>query len=453
MSRTVAAVATPSGSGGIGIIRISGDRAIETADRVFRSVSSKKLCDQKGYTALFGHIVSNGEKTDEAVALVFRAPKSYTGEDTVELSVHGGEYVVKKVLRTVLEAGAVMAEKGEFTRRAFENGKMDLAEAEAVMDIISADGEQALRASMSAKQGAISKKCTKIKDELTFAAATVAAFSDYPDEEPEFSGIDGLETMLRNAEEELDRLCRDYDTGRMIRHGINTVIAGSPNAGKSTLMNLLSGFERSIVTPIAGTTRDVIEETVTLGDIVLRLSDTAGLRDSDDEIERLGVRLTRERMESADLVIAVIDGSGEMTDCDRELLRFAAKRPSVAVLNKSDKGFSQSIDGEALGMPYVVMSAKEGTGLEEFVSAVKTVTGTASLGGGASVYLNERQRDCAKRALDSVTEAISALRSGITVDAVGVLIDDALSTLMELTGERVTVEVTDKVFEKFCVGK
>ena len=453
MSRTIAAVATPSGEGGIGVIRISGENAIRIADKVFRSASGKKLSDISGYSALFGAIENDGKKIDEAVALLFRAPKSYTGEDVVELSVHGGAYVVQQTLRAVLDAGAAMADRGEFTRRAFENGKMNLAEAEAVADIICADGEQALHASLAAKDGAVSQKCADIKEQLIMAAATVAAFSDYPDEEPEFSGSDRLENMLCDAENNLSQLCADYDTGRIIRHGINTVIVGPPNAGKSTLMNLLSGCERSIVTPIAGTTRDIIEETVRLDGLVLRLSDTAGLRDTEDTVEQIGVRLTRQRIASADLIIAVVDGADAARPEAVELYKAIQHRPAVVVFNKSDICSADRSFAEGFGLNCTEMSAKDGTGLEEFTALVKKVTGTANLTGDSSVFLNERQRDCAARALHCVTEALAALRGGMTVDAVGVCIDDALSALMELTGERVTVEVVDKVFEKFCVGK
>ena len=453
MSKTIAAIATPSGEGGIGVIRISGDNAISVADKVFSSASNKALKDMDGYTALFGKISDSNGKIDEAVALLFRAPKSYTGEDVVEISVHGGEFVLKKALRSVLESGAVLAERGEFTRRAFENGKLDLSQAEAVVDIIAADSEQSLRASIAAKSGAVSRKCAEIKENLVFAAATIAAFSDYPDEEPEFSGIDRLENMLCDAENNLSQLCADYDTGRIIRHGINTVIVGPPNAGKSTLMNLLSGCERSIVTPIAGTTRDIIEETVRLDGLVLRLSDTAGLRDTEATVEQIGVRLTRQRIASADLIIAVVDGADAARPEAVELYKAIQHRPAVVVFNKSDICSADRSFAEGFGLNCTEMSAKDGTGLEEFTALVKKVTGTANLTGDSSVFLNERQRDCAARALHCVTEALAALRGGMTVDAVGVCIDDALSALMELTGERVTVEVVDKVFEKFCVGK
>lgn len=453
MGKTIAAIATALGEASIGVVRISGDGAVTVADRVFQSVSGKALTECTGYSALFGYIEADGEKIDEAVALVFLAPKSYTGENVVELSVHGGSFVVRKVLRAVLDAGAVMAERGEFTRRAFENGKMSLNEAESVMDIISADGEQALRASMLAKSGILSRKCNEIKAKLTFAAATVAAFSDFPDEEPEFSGIDKLETMLSEAENELQRLLDTFETGRMIRHGVNTVIIGPPNAGKSTLMNLLSGYERSIVTPIAGTTRDIVEETVSLDGLILKLSDTAGLRDTDDEVEQIGVKRAKERIASADLVIAVIDSSDAENSEIKEIYKTLVGRPAVVVFNKSDLGIADKSAVKNSGLKFVEMSAKDGIGLEEFKNTVKEITKTGNLNGSAEVFLNERQRDCVLKALENVKESLSALRNGMTVDAVGVLLDDALAALLELTGERVTVEVANKVFEHFCVGK
>lgn len=453
MGKVIAAIATPLGEGGIGTVRVSGDGAIAVCDKIFCSSSGKKICEIGGYTALFGDIVENGEKIDQAVALLFRGPKSYTGEDVVELSVHGGSFVLKRVLRAVLSNGAVLAERGEFTRRAFLNGKMDLSQAEAVMDIISAEGEQALRAGIEAHGGAITKKCTQIKDKLTFSAACVAAFSDFPDEEPEFSGIDKLQQMLEDSVLELSTLISNYDKGRMVKNGINTVIIGPPNAGKSTLMNLLSGYERSIVTSIAGTTRDTVEETVSLGDVVLRLCDTAGIRETEDEVEKIGVDRAKEKISTADIIIVVLDGNDTDKKQQKELLESIKNRNTVVVFNKSDLVIPDIKIAQQFGLPFVTMSAKSGHGADKLAETIKSVTGTAALGGDSAVYLNERQRDCAMRALVNVEDALKTLKSGFTVDAVGVCLDDALSALMEITGERVTVEVANQVFTHFCVGK
>lgn len=451
--KTIAAVATPSGEGGIGVVRISGDDAFTVADKIFTSQSGRKLSEAAGYTALFGHLHdADGKAIDECIALCFRAPRSYTGENTVELSVHGGEYVVSAVLRAAIDAGAVPAQRGEFTKRAFLNGKMDLSEAEAVMDIISAADRQALDAGLRAHEGAVSEKCLKIKDDLKFAAATVAAFSDFPDEEPEFSGIDRLCDMLHSAADELSRLIADYDTGRMIRNGIGTVIIGPPNAGKSTLMNRLAGYERSIVTSIPGTTRDTVEETVRFGGVTLRLCDTAGLRDTSDPVEKIGVERTKKSIKSADLILVVVDGSEEMPELC-EIDKMTDGKPSVIVCNKSDIKCGNLKNAGGSTSEIVFVSAKTGDGMDELAKAIKRATAAGHIDGTAGVYLNERQRDCAVRAAASVHEAINALDSGITVDAVGVLIDEALAALLELTGERVTEEVANEVFSKFCVGK
>ncbi len=450
--RTIAAIATPTGEGGIGTVRISGKNALQIADKVFFSVSGNILADSEGYRAHFG-CVKKGEKTiDQAVALVFKSPKSYTGEDVVELSVHGGDFVVRSVLRAVLDAGAFLAESGEFTKRAFLNGKIDLSRAEAVMDVISAKGEQALNASVEAMLGGLTSKCNIITENLSFAAATITAFSDFPDEEPEFSGIDKLPLLLENAKSDLEKLTSTYDTGRMIKNGINTVIIGPPNAGKSTLMNLLSGFDRSIVTSVAGTTRDVVEETVTFADVTLKLADTAGIRETDDEVEKIGVIRTKEKINSADLVLAVFDGTDKEFNA-KELLSSLNLHNTIVIFNKSDVLEPDTKVAVDLCLPFITMSAKSGDGIENLAKEIKRITGTAHLDGTAAVYLNERQRNCAVRSLGFVNEAIDTLNLGLTADAVGVLIDDALASLLELTGERVTERVTDEVFSKFCVGK
>ena len=451
-NNTIAAISTPTGSGGIGIIRISGDDSINIADKVFKSISGKKLQDLKGYQAAFGKVQWNGEDIDNAVALVFRNPKSYTGEDVVELSVHGGSFVLKEVLRAVLEAGAVSASGGEFTRRAYLNGKLDLMEAEAVMGIISAEGKTASRAALALHDGAAHGKIAKIKASLLEAAAGLAVFSDYPDDElPEFSD-DTLLSALNSAKSDLEELLKTYDAGKILREGVDTVIAGRPNVGKSTLMNLLSGCKRSIVTSIAGTTRDIVEETVLLKDIKLRLSDTAGLRDTTDEVEKIGVSLSREKINSAGLILAVFDRSEVENEEDLSLIEICKERPSVAIINKND--LESKFDESKLGdIPKVIISAKNQDSLSEIEDAVALVCGLHSLDGSETVLCSERQRNCCSAALKYINEAISVMQGGFTLDAVGVCIDDALTELLSLTGERVTNAVVDEVFSKFCVGK
>ncbi len=452
---TIAAISTPLAPGGIGIIRISGEEAINIADRVFRAAGGKTLSALPGYRAAFGRVVGDGGAVvDECVALVFRAPKSYTGEDTVELSCHGGIYVVQKVLRLVLAAGAAPAEPGEFTKRAFLGGKIDLTEAEAVMGIISAQGEQALAASQNALEGTLSREISAVTSVLLSLAASLAVWADYPDEDiPEIEN-NSLKQSLETAREQLSRLIDKYDAGQAITAGVDTVICGQPNVGKSTVMNLLARAERSIVTEIAGTTRDIVEDTVRLGNVLLRLADTAGLRESGDPVENIGVERARQRMEHAGLLLAVFDSSNALSGEDLRLLEFAGNRRTVALVNKADLETKIDINHIKKYIPNVVeISAKTGSGLENLEQAIEEILGTNELDTSAAMLATERQLRCCTSALSGINEAILAIESGLTADAVNVSIDFAVSSLLELTGEKATDAVIDEVFKNFCVGK
>lgn len=454
MEKTIAAISTANGQGGIGVIRISGENALDVAERVFVSVNDKRITEMKGYTAAYGRIVDDGEVLDEAVALVFRAPHSYTGENVVELSCHGGLYVTKRVLRAVLKNGAVPAEAGEFTKRAFLNGKMGLTEAEAVMDIISARGAQSARAALSCMEGRLRMRIDRVRDTLVNTAAHLSAWADYPEEDiPEVDG-DHLSSSLNECRNELNSLLNSYDAGKIMREGVDTVIAGRPNVGKSTIMNLLSGCERSIVTSIPGTTRDVIEETVILGEIPLRLSDTAGIRNTNDPVERIGVEKARDRILKAGLVLAVFDSSQPLSDDDNELIDLLTDAPALAVINKTDLPQQLETDYIRSRIKHLVfISALEGIGAYELEKQVSEIIGTSKLDASQGILATERQRAAADNALHSIDEAMQALTAGITLDAVTVIIEEAINNLLELTGERVTEAVVDKVFSHFCVGK
>ena len=453
-STTIAAISTAQGEGGIGVIRISGDDAFRVADRIFKSVSGKKLSDMKGYTAAFGKVCSNGEEIDEAVALVFRAPHSYTGENVVELSCHGGIFITKQVLRAVLDSGAVPAQAGEFTKRAFLNGKIDLTEAESVMDIISAKSKSAARAALFVKDGALRRKIDTVKDNLLALTAHLSAWADYPEEDIAEVSDEEIFDTCKSSEKTLEGLLSTYDSGQAVMQGIDTVIAGRPNVGKSTLMNLLSGYEKSIVTDIPGTTRDIVEDTVVLGDVILRLSDTAGLRNTDDTVEKIGVDRAKKRLEQCGLLLAVFDNSSELTEDDISLIESARNVPTIAIINKTDLEQRLNIDYIAENIENIVyISAKNGEGRQELVTMVEKLAGTASLNPSEGILSNERQRQAAANALSSVKEAFAALESGFTYDAVTVSLEDAISSLLELTGERTSDEVIDRVFHNFCVGK
>ena len=452
--KTIAAISTAQGEGGIGVIRISGDNALEIADKVFKSVNNKKIAEMKGYTASFGKICSNNEEIDEAVALVFRAPHSYTGEDVVELSCHGGIYITKQVLRAVLDAGAIPAQAGEFTKRAFLNGKIDLTEAEAVIDIISAKSKSAARAALFVKDGALRKKINKVKDDLLTLVAHLSAWADYPEEDIADVTDDMIFDVCNDGVKVLENLLNTYDSGQAVKQGIDTVIAGRPNVGKSTLMNLLSGYEKSIVTDIPGTTRDIVEDTVLVGDVILRLSDTAGLRDTDDTVEKIGVDRAKQRLQQCGLLLAVFDNSRELDEDDMNLLEMATDVPSIAIINKTD--LEQNIDINYIQSKInkiIYISAVSGEGKEEIVKAVEEIAGTANLNPSEGILSNERQRVAVSNALNSVREAKSALETGMTFDAVTVSLEDAISELLELTGEKTSDEVIDRVFHNFCVGK
>ena len=454
MQDTIAAISTPNAPGGIGIVRISGKDAIKTADKVFRSVSGKALSSLPGYRALYGSVWDGEEKIDEAVALVYKGPKSYTGEDVAELSCHGGLYVTRRLLRAVLKAGASPAGPGEFTRRAFENGKLSLTQAEAVMDVIGASSRQAANAAQTMLDGALYRRIKGVCGRLITLTGHLSAWADYPEEDIPQVEADSLLTSLLEGKEELSALLSSYDKGKLIREGISTAIVGKPNVGKSTLMNLLAGCEKSIVTDIAGTTRDVVEESVLVGDVVLRLADTAGIRQTEDKVEQAGVALARKRMEQADLVLAVFDGSSPLSPEDRELAELVKDRPAIAVVNKSD--LPGCLELEQL-KPYfkhiVVISAKNTDGIDALSGTISQLFALGQLEDSGAVLANERQYHCTLRASQALEEAVSALQSGFTLDAVDISIEGAVEALLELTGERVTDAVVDQVFSHFCVGK
>lgn len=451
---TIAAIATPNASGGIGVIRISGDDATAVADKVFVSVSGKKLSEIKGYTALFGHICENGNAVDECVALVFRAPRSYTGEEVVELSCHGGLYVTQKVLRTVFAAGAVPAEPGEFTKRAFLNGKIDLAQAESIMNIISAHGQQALSAASNTLDGKLSQKIAGIAASLTNVAAGIAVWTDDPDEDVPQAHEDNVYEVVKNSLYELEKLIKNFDSGKAVTQGVPTAICGHPNVGKSTLMNQLAGYDKSIVTDIAGTTRDVVEETVRLGDIVLHLADTAGIHESDDIVESIGIDRTMKKLDSASLVLAVFDSSQPLDNNDIDLLERCKGRKAVAIINKTDLGINTDIDKiKEFITDTVFISAANGDGIEELKTVIEKLLGTAEFDTSAGILANERQYACCTSAAESLREALTGLEIGVTLDAVNVSIDYATEKLLELTGEKAREAVVNEVFSKFCVGK
>lgn len=451
---TIAAISTGQAAGGIGIVRISGENALSVADRIFESVSGIKLEKLKGYRAAFGKAKDGENYIDEAVALVFRAPRSYTGEDVVEISCHGGLLVTKQLLRAALNNGAVAAEPGEFTKRAFLNGRIDLTEAEAVMNIISAKSQQAKQAAFETLEGSLYREINGISFSLKGIAASLAAWVDYPDEEIEDITDEELSEELRKNAQRISGLISRFDTGKLITEGVETAIVGRPNVGKSTLMNLITGYEKSIVTSVAGTTRDIVEESVQLGSLVLHLADTAGLHDTEDTVEKIGVDRTRQRIERATLILAVFDSSEELTQEDIEICKLCRNKTAVAVINKTD--LEAKLDSEIINNYFknvVYISAKNNTDTEKLEKTVEKILGTENYDTGTAMLINERQLGCCKEAYESLNEAIRGAESGITRDAINVNIDCAIEALDSLTGERATESVVNEIFSRFCVGK
>lgn len=453
MDAAIAAISTPHGSGGIGIVRISGKDAPDIAAKIFRPNGKRQIAQMPGYSSLLGRIYDDGEPVDDAICQIFREPKSYTGENVVELSCHGGMWILRKVLRLCLENGARAAEPGEFTKRAFLNGKLGLTQAEAVMDLISAQGQSAIKAAISARDGAIANRVHLISDRLVSQSAHLAAWADFPDEDLEELDIPLLARTLDELISEISSLLSTFDAGKILREGVLTAIVGKPNVGKSTLMNLLAGEERSIVTDIPGTTRDVVEDSVRLGDFVLRLSDTAGIRDTGDPVEIAGVERSRLRMRTAELVFAVFDSSDELDGDDLSLLDELEDKQCVAIINKID--LPQRLDVSVIGAKLrrvITISAKTGKGLGELKQTVSDLLGMTAFDPTAGIVMSERQRVCLVGALEAVREAKTALHANM-LDAVNVCVDSAIDELLSLTGERASERVVDEVFARFCVGK
>ena len=452
---TIAAIATAPGAGGIAVVRLSGPESYAVAARVFHPANPNRNVEEaKGYTALFGSFVEGDDAFDEGVALFFREPHSYTGEDVVELSCHGGSAVARRLVEACIAAGAAPAAPGEYTRRAFLNGKMSLTQAEAVMDMISADGKQGAALANASLSGALAKKIGAEKEALTGLQAHLAAWVDFPEEDvPELDDAH-LHTVLGQVQQELDGLIKNYDAGAVLREGVDCAIVGRPNAGKSTLLNLLAGFDRAIVTPVAGTTRDVVEQAVQLGDIRLNLFDTAGLRQTDDAIEAEGIRRSWKKLDEAGLILAVFDGSEPLTREDLALAQRCAGRPAIALVNKEDKPtrFDAEIIAGDFAMVIPVCCQEEGS-RKVIAAAVARLLGTNQIDPHAASLSGQRQLAAATRARDAVAGALDALEGGFGLDAVSVCVDDALDALCELTGENASEAVINEVFERFCVGK
>ena len=453
---TIAAISTGMSNSGIGIVRISGDDAFQIIDRIYKG--KKKLSEADSHTIHYGFIKDGGETVDEVLVSVMRAPRTFTGEDTVEINCHGGVYVVQRVLETVLKNGARPAEPGEFTKRAFLNGKMDLSQAEAVIDVITSKNEYALQSSVSQLRGSVKKKIETMRETLLYHTAFIETALD----DPEHISVDGygetLEKELIPIREELKKLIDSAGNGRIIKEGIQTVILGKPNAGKSSLLNVLSGRERAIVTEIEGTTRDVLEEQIYLNGLNLNMIDTAGIRQTEDVVEKIGVEKAREYAESADLIIYVADASRKLDENDREIAQIIAGKKVVVLLNKSD--LEPVLTREELGIfledefPVIEVSAKEEKGIRELEQQLKTMFLSGDLSFNDEVMItNMRQKSALQDAYMSLRKVQESIEDQMPEDFYSIDLMDAYEALGSITGETIGEDLVNEIFSKFCMGK
>ena len=457
LENTVAAISTPYGRGGIALIRISGSYATQIAGAVFCRADGRPFSSGESGMAHYGSIVNpDGEVIDDGLAVIFRAPASFTGEDTVEISCHGGILVSGEVLRAVFEAGAAPAGPGEFTKRAFMNGKISLSQAESVIDVIDAETTSALRLARANASGALSKRIDGIYKELESIAAETYVYLDYPDEDLADMTPGRMKEKLQEIFESLLGLYNSYRAGHAIGEGIYTVITGKPNSGKSSLLNRMLGKERAIVSDIAGTTRDFIEESVPVGNILLRLCDTAGIReDGGDLIEKTGIERSFEALERAELVLAVFDGSSAQSGEDTVILERLSENPAskIALINKCD--LERKFDAKLTGFDRVIsISAKTGEGIDSLNKCIEELfIGQKIDYGNYPLISNARQAANVKKALNAVSNALSALSNGLSPDMAGLDIEEAMGALGECDGRTVGADIVNNIFHRFCVGK
>ena len=458
---TIAAISTGMTNSGIGIVRISGSEALEIADHVYKG--KETITEVPTHTIHYGHVMDGDETVDEVLVMVMRGPRTFTGEDTVEINCHGGTYVVSRVLETVLKAGARPAEPGEFTKRAFLNGKMDLSQAEAVIDVITSENEYALQSSISQLKGSVKNRIKEIREKIIYHTAFIETALD----DPEHISVDGYGEVLKEAAEEvidqLKELIDSSDDGRIMKEGIQTVILGKPNAGKSSLLNILAGHDRAIVTDIEGTTRDVLEEQIRLQGLTLNIIDTAGIRQTDDIVEKMGVDKAKEYAKEADLIIYVVDASRNLDENDEKIFDLIYDKRTVILLNKSDldtvvkeemirERISQK--GVQKQIPVIAISAKEEQGIKELENTVKAMFLKGDLSFNEEVYItNARQKNALVNARESMKKVIFSIDAGMPEDFYSIDLMDAYESLGNITGESIGEDLVNEIFSKFCMGK
>ena len=454
---TIAAISSAAGNSGIGIIRVSGDEAIEVVDKIFRPANkNKKLANVESHTVHYGHIMDGDKTLDQVLVIVMKNPHSYTGEDTVEIDCHGGMLILKKVLDLVLKSGARTAEPGEFTKRAFLNGRIDLSQAEAVMDLINSKNDFALNSSIEQLKGGVSDAIKDIRKDIIYHIAFIESALD----DPEHISLDGYDEeiteMLNENINKIRKLVNSFDNGRIMKEGIKTVILGKPNAGKSSLLNLMLGEDRAIVTDIEGTTRDTLEENINFNGLSLKIIDTAGIRDTEDLVERIGVNKAKEIAKEGDLIIYVVDGSRELDDNDREIIKLINDKQAIILVNKSDMDTVINIDElkKDSNRDVILFSAKNGEGMEQLEEEIRNMFYSGKVTYNDQVYItNARHKEALENALESLKQVKNSVDAGMPEDFYSIDLMDAYTDLGLIIGESVEDDLVNEIFSKFCMGK
>ena len=454
---TIAAISTAMSASGIGIVRISGPEAFEVASEVYRSKGGKKMLKNvPSHTIHYGYIYDNEEMVDEVLVMTMRAPRTYTGEDTIEIDCHGGVLAMQKVLETVLKHGAVIAEPGEFTKRAFLNGRIDLSQAEAVMDVIQSKNEYALKNSVNQLKGNVRKTVQKIREKILYHIAYIESALD----DPEHYDLEGypeeLEEIVEQESAEIEGLLKSSADGKIMQEGLKTVILGKPNAGKSSLLNMLLGEERAIVTDIAGTTRDILEEYINLHGVTLRVADTAGIRQTEDLVEQIGVTKAREMAADADLILYVVDSSKPLDENDRDIIKNLLEKKTIVLYSKTDLEPAIKIEEiqEMLELPVIPVSAKEETGVRELEEKIREMFFSGEINFNDEVYItNERHRQELIKAKNSLALVKNSIEAGMPEDFFSIDLTDAYESLGRILGESMGEDLVNEIFSKFCMGK